>query len=281
MSSSEKQSVALVSVLASAVLAAAQAGGGRLHRLARHPVGGDPQRHRSRRHHHHLFRHPLGRPARRRRAPLRPRQDRERRGPGRDRPALPHHGLGELGGDPPPDGRRTTTRSRSPGGPSPSSRARSSSTTTGCGRCSRVAKKTGSEALEADALHFSSDMWSSLVVLGGLGAVWAGIPAADSIAALVVSVFIAYAGWRLGARTLNTLLDTAPAGATEVGARAGERRPRRAGDQVDQAQARGRHHVHLDRGGGGPHHAHRRDRPDQGRDLQGGARTASPMPTSR
>ncbi len=80
----------------------------------------------------------------------------------------------------------------------------------------RVAKKTGSEALEADALHFSSDMWSSLVVLGGLGAVWAGIPAADSIAALVVSVFIAYAGWRLGARTLNTLLDTAPAGATEA-----------------------------------------------------------------
>lgn len=80
----------------------------------------------------------------------------------------------------------------------------------------RVAKKTGSEALEADALHFSSDMWSSLVVLGGLGAVWAGLPAADSIAALVVSAFIAHAGWRLGARTLNTLLDTAPAGATEV-----------------------------------------------------------------
>jgi cation diffusion facilitator family transporter len=80
----------------------------------------------------------------------------------------------------------------------------------------RVAKKTGSEALEADALHFSSDMWSSLVVLGGLGAVWAGIPAADSIAALVVSFFIALAGWRLGARTLNTLLDTAPAGATEA-----------------------------------------------------------------
>jgi cation diffusion facilitator family transporter len=80
----------------------------------------------------------------------------------------------------------------------------------------RVAKKTGSEALEADALHFSSDMWSSLVVLGGLGAVWAGVPAADSIAALIVSAFIAYAGWRLGARTLNTLLDTAPAGATEV-----------------------------------------------------------------
>ena len=80
----------------------------------------------------------------------------------------------------------------------------------------RVAEKTSSEALEADALHFSSDMWSSMVVFVGLGAVWAGIPWADSAAALVVSAFIAHAGWGLGARTLNTLLDTAPAGATEI-----------------------------------------------------------------
>ncbi|WP_373504513.1 cation diffusion facilitator family transporter [Aestuariivirga sp.] len=80
----------------------------------------------------------------------------------------------------------------------------------------RVAEKTSSEALEADALHFSSDMWSSIVVLGGLGAVWAGIPAADSIAALVVSGFVARAGWQLGARTMNTLLDAAPAGATSI-----------------------------------------------------------------
>jgi cation diffusion facilitator family transporter len=79
----------------------------------------------------------------------------------------------------------------------------------------RVAAKTSSEALEADALHFSSDMWSSVVVLLGLGAVWLGAPAADSLAALVVSGFVALAGWRLGRRTLDTLLDTAPAGATE------------------------------------------------------------------
>lgn len=80
----------------------------------------------------------------------------------------------------------------------------------------RVAAKTSSEALEADALHFSSDMWSSIVVLAGLAAVWYGIPAADSIAALVVSAFVALAGWRLGARTMATLLDTAPEGATDA-----------------------------------------------------------------
>ncbi len=80
---------------------------------------------------------------------------------------------------------------------------------------SRVAKKTSSDALEADALHFSSDMWSSIVVLIGLGAVWYGVPAADAVAALVVSAFVGLAGWRLGQRTLATLLDQAPEGSTE------------------------------------------------------------------
>ena len=78
----------------------------------------------------------------------------------------------------------------------------------------KVARETSSEALEADALHFSSDMWSSLVVLLGLVAVWRGFPMADAGAAIVVSFFVALAGWRLGKRTLATLLDTAPVGAT-------------------------------------------------------------------
>ena len=78
----------------------------------------------------------------------------------------------------------------------------------------RVAELTSSEALEADALHFSSDMWSSFVVLLGLVAVWMGFPMADAGAAIIVSFFVALAGWRLGKRTLATLLDTAPAGAT-------------------------------------------------------------------
>src|SRR5262245_26291850 len=51
----------------------------------------------------------------------------------------------------------------------------------------RVAKATSSEALAADALNFASDMWSSLAVLLGLAAAWYGYPAADSIAALIVA----------------------------------------------------------------------------------------------
>ncbi len=76
----------------------------------------------------------------------------------------------------------------------------------------RAARETGSQALEADALHFSTDILSSLVVLLGLGGVWVGYPKADAIAALGVSLFIAHAGWELGRRTLDVLVDTAPEG---------------------------------------------------------------------
>jgi cation diffusion facilitator family transporter len=79
----------------------------------------------------------------------------------------------------------------------------------------RVAAETSSEALEADALHFGSDMWSSAAVLVGLGAVALGYDWADAAAAVVVALFICIAGWRLGRRTIDTLTDTAPAGAAE------------------------------------------------------------------
>src|SRR5215467_1017657 len=79
----------------------------------------------------------------------------------------------------------------------------------------RVAQSTGSEALEADALHFRSDMWSSIAVLIGLFGVALGHDWADAAAALVVAVFICIAGYRLGRRTIDTLTDTAPAGVSE------------------------------------------------------------------
>lgn len=80
----------------------------------------------------------------------------------------------------------------------------------------RTAEATQSQALEADALHFSSDMWSSGAVLIGLAGVWFGFGWADSAAALVVAVLVCVAGWRLGHRTVLTLTDTAPKGAAET-----------------------------------------------------------------
>jgi cation diffusion facilitator family transporter len=75
----------------------------------------------------------------------------------------------------------------------------------------KVAKKYNSQALEADALHFSTDVWSLLVVLGGLICANFGIYVADSIAALVVALIVIYVCYKLGKRAINVLLDTVPA----------------------------------------------------------------------
>jgi cation diffusion facilitator family transporter len=89
-------------------------------------------------------------------------------------------------------------------------------------KLSRVAAKYSSEALEADALHFSTDVWSTMVVIAGIALVWTGekwnLPAlvyADAIAGLVVAGVILWVGSRLGKRTLDALLDAAPAGLQE------------------------------------------------------------------
>ncbi|HLW92862.1 MAG TPA: cation-efflux pump [Roseiarcus sp.] len=77
---------------------------------------------------------------------------------------------------------------------------------------SKIASDTQSDALAADALHFSSDLISSALVLIGLAATRLGFPNADALAAIGVALFIAVAGYRLGRRTIDTLVDTAPQG---------------------------------------------------------------------
>jgi cation diffusion facilitator family transporter len=87
----------------------------------------------------------------------------------------------------------------------------------------RVAKKHRSQALEADALHFSTDIWSSLVVLLGLFCVklsdWfpqvAMLHKADAIAALGVALIVIYVSISLALRTISALIDAAPRGMLE------------------------------------------------------------------
>jgi cation diffusion facilitator family transporter len=76
----------------------------------------------------------------------------------------------------------------------------------------RAAKKYRSQALEADALHFRTDVWSSAVVIFGLLAVKAGLWWGDAVAALGVSALVVWVSLQLGRRTVDALLDTAPAG---------------------------------------------------------------------
>ena len=89
-------------------------------------------------------------------------------------------------------------------------------------KLSYVAKKYSSEALEADALHFSTDVWSTLVVIAGIALAWAGqhwdlpwLGYADALAGLAVAGVILWVGSRLGRRTLDALLDAVPEGLQE------------------------------------------------------------------
>ena len=83
----------------------------------------------------------------------------------------------------------------------------------------RIANKYDSQALEADALHFSTDIWSAGVVVLGLSLVVVGrayhidwLRDSDPIAALFVAGVVVSVSWRLARRTIDALLDAAPAG---------------------------------------------------------------------
>lgn len=88
---------------------------------------------------------------------------------------------------------------------------------------SAAAKKHNSQALEADALHFSTDIWSSSVVILGLVVVkigewvpaWTFLRQADAVAAMGVACIVIYVSMQLGVRTIHGLLDTAPDGAID------------------------------------------------------------------
>jgi len=81
----------------------------------------------------------------------------------------------------------------------------------------RTAAATGSQALEADALHFRTEIYSSSAVLAGLGAVWVSqrwhIPwlvKADALSGILVAAIVLVIGSRLGRRAIDALLDHAP-----------------------------------------------------------------------
>lgn len=88
----------------------------------------------------------------------------------------------------------------------------------------RVARTYRSQALEADAMHFRTDIWSSAVVILGLAGVrlsqWraglAFLNGADAVAALVVALIVLWVCSRLGSRTVEALLDRAPVGKAEA-----------------------------------------------------------------
>jgi cation diffusion facilitator family transporter len=81
----------------------------------------------------------------------------------------------------------------------------------------RVARKTGSQALEADSLHFSSDIMSSIVVLVSMvftyfniPPIYKGHPLADPVSAIIVSFVIIFTTFRLTKKAFDALMDKIP-----------------------------------------------------------------------
>lgn len=78
-----------------------------------------------------------------------------------------------------------------------------------------IARKHHSQALEADALHFSSDVWTSAVVIVGLISVSLGYYWIDAVAAIAVAFLVLFVSYRLGKRTVDALMDRVPKGLYE------------------------------------------------------------------
>lgn len=77
-------------------------------------------------------------------------------------------------------------------------------------RLNKVAKETNSVALEADALHLKTDVYTSLGVAAGLGLIMVTrINWLDPLVALLVASFIVWEAIRLIRKAFTPLLDTA------------------------------------------------------------------------
>jgi cation diffusion facilitator family transporter len=76
------------------------------------------------------------------------------------------------------------------------------------GRLRRVARRTGSPAIEGDAAHLTADIWTSAGTALGLGLVAiTGWKPLDAIAALLVATYVVAMGVRLSWRAIQVLLD--------------------------------------------------------------------------
>ena len=71
-----------------------------------------------------------------------------------------------------------------------------------------VAKRVSSDMLRANAWHHRSDAISSVIVLIGIAGSMAGVIWLDAVAAIGVSLMIAYVAWSLGWNAVKDLVDT-------------------------------------------------------------------------
>ncbi|HDI3021291.1 TPA: CDF family cation-efflux transporter FieF [Cronobacter turicensis] len=72
-----------------------------------------------------------------------------------------------------------------------------------------VVRKTRSQAVRADMLHYQSDVMMNTAILVALALAWYGLHRADALFALGIGVWILYSALRMGYEAVQSLLDRA------------------------------------------------------------------------
>ena len=72
-----------------------------------------------------------------------------------------------------------------------------------------VVRKTRSQAVRADMLHYQSDVMMNGAILVALALSWYGLHRADALFALGIGVWILYSALRMGYEAIQSLLDRA------------------------------------------------------------------------
>lgn len=71
----------------------------------------------------------------------------------------------------------------------------------------RVVRRTGSEAIRADALHYQTDLFTNLASMAALFLAGAGFVLFDPLCALGIAAYILHSAWRIGRDATQVLMD--------------------------------------------------------------------------
>ncbi len=70
-----------------------------------------------------------------------------------------------------------------------------------------VVRKTGSQAISADSLHYQSDLFMNVAIIAALGLTYFGVHQADAIFAMAIGAFILYSAAKMVHDAIQMLMD--------------------------------------------------------------------------
>ena len=70
-----------------------------------------------------------------------------------------------------------------------------------------VVRKTGSQAISADSLHYQTDLLMNIAIMIALVLSWYGLKQADAIFAIGIGIYILYSAYQMASEAVQSLLD--------------------------------------------------------------------------